>query len=44
MKCVANKGQQQVFRVTDEKAEAMVKSGQWYYAPKSVWKKAGRPH
>lgn len=42
MKCVATKGQTSVIRVTDARAEQMVKSGHWHYVPKSVWKKSGR--
>jgi hypothetical protein len=42
MKCVKNVKDETVIRVSEERAEKLVTSGEYVYAKKGEWKKTGR--
>jgi hypothetical protein len=43
MKCVKNMKTEEITRVPDAEAHAMVASGDWGYISRADWKAAGRP-
>jgi len=41
-KCVKHYSKEEVKRVSDKKADEMVKTGYWHFVSKSVWKRSVR--